>query len=96
MVVDGTITAPYQSLYQNAVRPIMRPDGTRVAFWSGPTAVMIWDITDYNSTPIQSYTYGDGFIGTADGQYLFLNRSKCSSLISSCCAPSMISSVVRI
>lgn len=81
MVVDGTITAPYQSLYQNAVRPVMRPDGTGVAFWSGPTAVMIWDITDYNSQPIQSYTYGDGFIGTSDGQYLFLNRSQCSSLL---------------
>jgi YVTN family beta-propeller protein len=81
MAIDGTITAPYQSLYNNAVRPVMRPDGTRVAFWSGPTAVMIFDITDYNSTPIQSYTFGDGFIGTYDGQYLFLNRSKCSSLL---------------
>jgi YVTN family beta-propeller protein len=81
MAIDGTITAPYQSLYNNAVRPIMRPDGTRVAFWSGPTAVMIFDLTDYNAPPIQSYTYGDGFIGTYDGEYLFINRSRCSSLL---------------
>ena len=81
MAIDGIITAPYQSLYNNAVRPIMRPDGSRVAFWSGPTAVMIFDLTDYNAPPIQSYTYGDGFIGAADGQYLFINRSKCSSLL---------------
>jgi YVTN family beta-propeller protein len=81
MAIDGIITAPYQSLYNNAVNLIMRPDGSRAAFWSGPTAVMIFDLTDYDADPIQSFWMGDGFTTTTDGQYLFLNRSQCSSLL---------------
>jgi DNA-binding beta-propeller fold protein YncE len=79
--VEHVISAPSQSLYQGATNMVMRPDGTRIAFFHGATAVMIFDITDPQVPPIQSFWYGNGLETTADGAYLFLNRSRCSSLL---------------
>jgi YVTN family beta-propeller protein len=78
--IDGRILAS-NSIYNGYTQLVMRPDGSKVAFFHGATATMIFNLEDYNEAPIQSYWYGYGLSTTADGAYLFINRTQCSSLL---------------
>lgn len=81
LTVDRVISHPFQSLYNGGTHLVVRPDGSKAAFFHGATATMIFDLVTPGATPMQSFVYGFALNTTSDGAYLFLNRSGCSSLI---------------
>jgi YVTN family beta-propeller protein len=75
------VIQPTGSLYRAPVDVIIRPDGSRMSFFAGPTGTMIFDLEDETVPPIMTYQYGYGLSSTPDGSYLFLNRQNCSAIL---------------
>ncbi|MFG0251595.1 MAG: YncE family protein, partial [Phycisphaerales bacterium JB038] len=78
--VERVITAA-QSMYSSPPWMAMRPDGSRLAFFSGPTGTVIVNLDDETDPPIFTYQYGNGLATDSTGDYLFINRGPCSALI---------------
>jgi YVTN family beta-propeller protein len=75
-------TIPFtSSLFESPVNMIVRPDGSKMAFFHGITSTVIFDLLDDTASPIQTFIYGNGLTSNAAGDYLFINRTTCSSLI---------------
>jgi YVTN family beta-propeller protein len=78
--IERVITTS-QSMYSSPPWMAMRPDGSRLAFFSGPTGTVIVNLEDETDPPIFTFQYGSGLATDSTGDYLFINRGPCSALI---------------